>query len=70
MTHSFDKKLIKKVEDLSEELKEARNKLNKELAETDLYKKFLAFVLEENIAEKPAKAQALKLTFEFFKSQQ
>ena len=66
---SFDKKLIKKVEDLSDDLKEAKNTLNKALTETDLYKKFLAFVLEENIAEKPAKAQALKLTYEFFKSQ-
>ena len=66
---AFDKKLIKHVEDLNEELKEAKAKLNKALVETDLYKKFLAFVLEENIAEKPAKAQALKLTYEFFRAQ-
>ena len=69
MAPSFDKKLIKRVEDLNDELKEAKSNLNKALMETDLYKKFLAFVLEENIAEKPAKAQALKLTFEFFRAQ-
>jgi hypothetical protein len=66
---AFDKKLIKHVEDLNEELKEAKANLNKALIETDLYKKFLAFVIEENIAEKPAKAQALKLTYEFFRAQ-
>ena len=66
---AFDKKLIKHVEDLNEELKEAKANLNKALVETDLYKKFLAFVIEENIAEKPAKAQALKLTYEFFRAQ-
>ncbi len=66
---AFDKKLIKHVEDLNDELKEAKSSLNKALVETDLYKKFLAFVLEENIAEKPAKAQALKLTYEFFRAQ-
>jgi hypothetical protein len=66
---SFDKNLIKTVEDLSEELKDAKATLNKSLVETDLYKKFLKFVLEENIAEKPAKAQALKLTLEFYKGQ-
>ena len=66
---SFDKKLIKHVEDLNDELKEAKASLNKALVETDLYKKFLAFVIEENIAEKPAKAQALKLTYEFFRAQ-
>jgi len=69
MAPSFDKKLIKHVEDLNDELKEAKSSLNKALVETDLYKKFLAFVIEENIAEKPAKAQALKLTYEFFRAQ-
>jgi hypothetical protein len=66
---AFDKKLIKRVDDLGEDLKEAKNELNKAIVETDLYKKFLKFVLEENIAEKPAKAQALKLTLEFYKGQ-
>jgi len=66
---NFDKKLIKTVDDLNDDLKDAKNTLNKALMETDLYNKFLKFVLEENIAEKPAKAQALKLTYEFFKSQ-
>jgi hypothetical protein len=66
---SFDKKLIKRVEDLSDDLKDAKAVLNKSLQETELYKKFLKFVLEENIAEKPAKAQALKLTLEFYKGQ-
>lgn len=66
---AFDKKLIKRVEDLSDDLKDAKADLNKALIETDLYKKFLRFVLEENIAEKPAKAQALKLTLEFYKGQ-
>jgi len=66
---TFDKKLIKTVDDLNDDLKEAKNTLNRALMETDLYNKFLKFVLEENIAEKPAKAQALKLTYEFFKSQ-
>ena len=70
MANKFDRKLITRVDDLSEELKDAKATLNKALVETDLYKKFLAFVLEENIAEKPAKAQALKLTHEFFKGQQ
>ena len=69
MAPSFDKKLIKRVDDLSDELKDAKSELNKALVETELYKKFLKFVLEENISEKPAKAQALKLTYEFFKSQ-
>ena len=69
MAPSFDKKLIKRVEDLGDELKDAKSELNKALTETELYKKFLKFVLEENIAEKPAKAQALKLTYEFFKAQ-
>jgi len=69
MAPSFDKKLIKRVDDLSDELKDAKSELNKALTETDLYKKFLKFVLEENISEKPAKAQALKLTYEFFKAQ-
>ena len=66
---AFDKKLIKNVDDLSENLKDAKASLNKALVETELYKKFLKFVLEENIAEKPAKAQALKLTLEFYKGQ-
>ena len=66
---AFDKKLIKRVDDLGEDLKEAKNELNKAIVETELYKKFLKFVLEENIAEKPAKAQALKLTLEFYKGQ-
>jgi hypothetical protein len=69
MAPSFDKKLIKRVDDLSDELKDAKSELNKALTETELYKKFLKFVLEENISEKPAKAQALKLTYEFFKAQ-
>lgn len=66
---TFDKKLIKRVEDLGDDLKQAKSDLNKAIVETDLYKKFLKFVLEENIAEKPAKAQALKLTLEFYKGQ-
>ena len=66
---AFDKKLIKNVDDLGENLKDAKASLNKALVETELYKKFLKFVLEENIAEKPAKAQALKLTLEFYKGQ-
>jgi hypothetical protein len=66
---AFDKKLITKVDDLSEELKDAKGTLNKALVETDLYKKFLKFVLEEGIPEKKASAQALKLAYEFFKSQ-
>jgi hypothetical protein len=61
--------LIKKVDDLKEQLKEANLTMNKSLVDTELYKKFLTFVLDENIAEKPAKAQALKLTYEFFKAQ-
>ena len=69
MGPSFDKKLIKRVEDLNDELKEAKSNLNKAPMETDLYKKFLALVLEENISEKPAKTQALKLTYEFFRAQ-
>ena len=69
MAPSFDKKLIKRVEDLNDDLKDAKSNLNKALIETDLYKKFLAFVIEENIAEKPAKTQALKLTYEFFRAQ-
>jgi len=66
---AFDKKLITKVDDLSEELKDAKSTLNKALVETDLYKKFLKFVLEEGIPEKKANAQALKLAYEFFKGQ-
>jgi hypothetical protein len=66
---ALDKKLIKRVDDLSDDLKDAKSALNKGLAETDLYKKFLTFVLEEGIGEKQAKAQALKLTLEFYKAQ-
>jgi len=69
MAPSFDNKLIKRVDDLTEELKDAKSEMNKALVETPLYKKFLAFLIEENIAEKKAKAQALKLAQEFFKSQ-
>ena len=61
--------LIKKVDELKDQLKEANLTMNKSLMDTELYKKFLTFVLDENIAEKPAKAQALKLTYEFFKAQ-
>jgi hypothetical protein len=66
---AFDKKLIKRVEDLGDDLKDAKAGLNKALAETDLYRKFLTFVLEEGIGEKQARAQALKLTLEFYKAQ-
>ena len=69
MANSSLNTLIKKVDDLKEQLKEANSTMNKSLMDTELYKKFLAFVLDENIAEKPAKAQALKLTYEFFKAQ-
>ena len=66
---AFNTKLITKVDDLSEELKDAKATLNKALVETDLYKKFLKFVIEEGISEKKANAQALKLAYEFFKGQ-
>lgn len=66
---TFDNTLIKTVDELKEQLKEANLTMNQSLMDTELYKKFLAFVLDEKIAEKPAKAQALKLTYEFFKAQ-
>lgn len=69
MAPSFDKKLIKRVDDLTDELKDAKSELNTALSGTDLYKKFLTFLIDENINEKKAKTQALRLTHEFFKSQ-
>jgi|CryBogDrversion2_8_1035294.scaffolds.fasta_scaffold05045_2 hypothetical protein len=69
MAPSFDNKLIKRVDDLTDELKDAKSELNKSLVETAFYKKVLTFLIEENIVEKKAKAQALKLAQEFFKSQ-
>jgi hypothetical protein len=69
MAPKFNNELIKHVDELTDELKDARTALKNALTETDLYKKFLTYLMEENIAEKPAKAQALKLAHEFFKSQ-
>ena len=63
-----DKKLIEKVDELREKLKDASNKLNRSLEETDLYKKVLAFALDEGICDKKSKAYALKMTLDFFKS--
>ena len=44
-----NKKLIEKVDKLKADLKDATAELNGTLIETDLYKKFLAFALDENI---------------------
>jgi hypothetical protein len=63
-----DKKLIEKVDELREKLKDASNKLNASLQETDLFKKILAFALDEGIPDKKAKAYALKMTLDFFKN--
>ncbi len=62
------KKLIKRVDNLKAELKDATAELNAALSETELYKKFVDFALQEDIAEKPAKAQALKVTLDFYKA--
>jgi hypothetical protein len=62
-----NKKLIEKVDKLKADLKDATAELNGTLIETDLYKKFLAFALDENIPEKTAKMQALKVTLDFYK---
>ena len=62
------KKLIKRVDNLKAELKDATGELNAALSETELYKKFVDFALGEDIAEKPAKAQALKVTLDFYKA--
>lgn len=63
-----DKKLIEKVDELREKLKDASNKLNRSLEETDLYKKILTFALDEGIADKKARSYALKMTLDFFKN--
>jgi len=64
----MDKKLIEKVDERREKLKDATDKLNAALQETDLYKKVLTFALDEGIADKKAKAYALKMALDFFKS--
>ena len=63
-----DKKLIEKVDELREKLKDASNKLNRSLEETDLDKKVLAFALDEGICDKKSKSYALKMTLDFFKN--
>ena len=63
-----DKKLIEKVDELREKLKDASDKLNTSLQETDLFKRILAFALDEGISDKRAKSYALKMTLDFFKN--
>ncbi len=63
-----DKKLIEKVDDLREQLKVASNKLNEGLQNTEMYKKVLEFALDEGIPDKRARAHALKMTLDFYKS--
>jgi hypothetical protein len=65
---AFNKKLITNVDDLRADLKGATDELNAALLETPLYKKMLAFVLDEGIPDKKAKSYALKVTLDFYKS--
>ena len=62
-----DQELIKRVDELRAELKEATSQLNKALTSTQLYEKLFAFSSEQRIPEKAAKSQALKSTLEYFK---
>ena len=62
-----DQELIKRVEELRAELKEATTKLNTALTSTQLYEKLYAFSSEQKIPDKAAKSQALKSTLEYFK---
>ncbi len=48
----IDKRLIETVEELRDTLKEANAKLNEEIAKSDLYKKTLAFALDEGVRMK------------------
>lgn len=68
MIEMVSKKLIKHVDELKAQLKEATADLNAALAETELYQKFVDFAIAEDIAEKPARAQALKVTLDFYKA--
>ena len=61
-------KLIENVDSLSTKLKDARSQLNAFLTETELYKKFLGFALDENIPDRTAKSQALKVALDFYRA--
>jgi hypothetical protein len=61
-------KLIETVDDLTADLKEAKTKLNAFLIETEIYKKFLEFALDENVPDKTAKSQALKVALDFYRA--
>ena len=62
-----DQELIKRVDELRTELKEATAQLNKALTSTKLYERLVAFSAEQKIPEKAAKSQALKSALEYFK---
>lgn len=65
---AVNKKLIEKVDKLKADLKDANAELTNSLLESDLYKKFLAFALDEGISEKSAKSQSLKVALDFYKN--
>jgi hypothetical protein len=69
MTNTIDTELIQRVDDLMIDLKAAKADLNGALMETNVYKKFFEFAEEQNIPAKACKAQALKMSLEYFKSQ-
>jgi len=70
MNGNVDPKLIKRVDDLKSELKAATGDLNEALVKTPLFTKALEFYIEQKISEKAAKTHALKVTHEYFKTQQ
>lgn len=69
MSETIDSNLIQQVDDLVIELKAARADLNGALMETNVYKKFYEFAEEQAIPTKACKTQALKMSLEFFKTQ-
>lgn len=70
MSETIDISLIQTVEDLAIDLKAARADLNGALMKTEVYKKFFEFAEEQNIPSKACKTQALKMSLEYFKTQQ
>jgi hypothetical protein len=70
MNGIVDPKLIKRVDDLKAELKNATAELNEALSKTALFTRVLEFSTDQKISEKSAKTHALKVTHDFFKTQQ
>lgn len=70
MNGVVDPKLIKRVDDLKSELKDATANLTEALVKTPLFERVLAFSIEQNVSEKAARVHAIKVALDFFKNQQ